>query len=158
MAYLHRLINGRPEWAIIDSLLLANENSTAWAKLAEQLQTREVARLLLPYFSNRHWRLIVVNRNTAEICCYDSLPDKRQIDDALAFVRDVVLIKKLGWARPKWSEAVVEVPRQEDGHSCGPYILWWAKQLVEDACATLSRPAATWRGQVKAILQCNPTV
>jgi Ulp1 family protease len=153
MAYLNHLVEDRPEWAVIDSLLLANAKSRWWERVAERLRTRKVTRLLLPIHDVNHWRLVVVDRPAATIRCYDSLPDAKGIKKSLAFVRDEVLPQKLGWAETAWAADGVEAPGQEDGHSCGPYILWWAKQLVENPSATLSKPAATWRNTVKSILQ-----
>jgi hypothetical protein len=34
MAYLHRLNEGRPEWAVIDTLILAELESPGWERIA----------------------------------------------------------------------------------------------------------------------------
>jgi Ulp1 family protease len=94
MAYLYQLIEGRPEWGVIDSLLLAKAESPSWAKAAERLRTRNVARLLLPIHDADHWRLVVVDRHGATNRCYDSLPNVEGVKKSLAFVRDVVLPQK----------------------------------------------------------------
>jgi Ulp1 family protease len=155
MAFIYRLIEGRQEWAVIDRLLLAEVTFPSWMKVAKRLRTLSVAHLLLPIHDRDHWRLVVVDRAAATIRCYDSLPRADAIRTTLAFVQDVVLRGKLGWTNKVWPAELVEAPRQLDGHNCGPFILWWAKQLVETPGAALSRPAAAWRETVKSALQSD---
>jgi hypothetical protein len=154
MAFLYRLIEGRPEWAVIDSVLSADVTCSGWTKVAERLRPRSVAHLLLPMHAPDHWRLVVVDRAAATIRGYDSLPSDG-IQTTLTFVRDVVVRGKLGWANEAWPTRRVAAPLQQDGHNCGPFILWWAKQLVETPDATLSSPAAGWRATIKSALESN---
>jgi Ulp1 family protease len=153
MGYLLLLIEHRPEWAVIHPLVLASENSPSWTKIIERLRKQKnLAHLLLPMHCPGHWRLVVVSRYTATIWGYYSIFGDKAVKESLFYVRDVVVTQKLGWTENEWSVKRAKAPRQEDGHSCGAYILWWAKQLVEDVSATMSKPAANWRDTIKNTL------
>ncbi len=75
---------------------------------------------------------------------YDSLPGGDDAGQAtLRHVWQALLTDKLGWNAEKWALDVAACPQQRDGHSCGPYIFWWARELVDDIAGREELPEQT---------------
>jgi hypothetical protein len=71
-------------------------------------------------------------------------------------VRDKIVQKRLGWVKKSWVVEPEDCPRQTDSHNCGPYVLWWAKEIVEGHGADVTTPGDSWRREIMAVLERVP--
>jgi Ulp1 family protease len=149
-----------PAWAVIDSLNYTNldkkSDSNPWPGIADEV--RQVQYLLVPInVNNSHWQLVVADRHACVVRLYDSLPGGGDAGQAtLRHVRMALLTDKLGWNAEKWALDVAACPQQRDGHSCGPHILWWAREVVDDIAGQVTRPSDGWHGMIRKTLDKLP--
>ncbi len=160
-AYLSLLVDAhRPQWYVLDSLHIRNLDKThsrdPWPKIAANAKT--ATKLLLPLHNDakKHWSLAVVDRCRATIMHYDSVDQGPAILPMLCRIRDDVLTKRLNWINQQWVLRVGDCPLQRDNHSCGPFVLWWAREIVENNAVRVSTPIDSWRQTLRKALEAVP--
>ncbi len=94
-----------------------------------------------------------MDREKALVRIYDSLDDTERSTLTLNAVRDCLLLDKLGWAERTWRPMPEASPVQTDGYNCGPFVLWWAKEIVQKGRVEVSCPPDNWRTSIKDTLQ-----
>ncbi len=109
--------------------------------------------------NNTLWVLIVVDQRRGSCLYFDSIECK--IDTAksnLKQVCEVVLEGMLSWATDGWSFDVAECSWQKDNRSCGPNVLWWARQMVVEDVYNFTSPPAQWQEVTFRELRRDPCV
>ncbi len=71
-------------------------------------------------------------------------------------MRDELVQDRLRWEKKTWALEPEECPLQRDGHNCGPYVLWWAKQIVEGHGRDVTAPGDSWRQEIMQMLESVP--
>ncbi len=173
-AYCLHTIANYPQWRVVDPLLVSEvlglldaphllpqpspqplpppppSSPSKWEKIQQYLAP--ASHLLVPVHQQHHWRLVVVDREKALVRMYDSFGDREQMVRTLGAVHDCLLLDKLGWAERTWCSMPEASPAQTDSYNCGPFVLWWAKEIVQEGRVAVSCPPDNWRASIRETL------
>ena len=94
--------------------------------------THPDATIFIPVNVNRnHWILLVVDNREKKVFSLDSLRSQRlaQRTNIMKWVEHEHIAKNVNFDKKKWSSEAVEVPSQDNGYDCGPFVCLFAAFL-----------------------------
>ena len=94
--------------------------------------------LLGVVYSSTHYALLAVDKRTQPTCCfYDGMQDQQCTDHAVAFLD---YLKQQEWIGPVCPLRKAQVPRQDDGWSCGHRAILTANLVLEAVASNAELP------------------
>jgi len=137
-AYLNLVVNGRPNWIVLDSYIIEDirirkKRSTKRRRSLLPPTWMETPNMLIPVFAEAHWSLLHVQIHERNLRVYNSMISSSEDDEAVGVIADYLASEYLMATGKQivWNKINEMIPVQDNLHDCGVFVCMFARIAVQ---------------------------